>query len=224
MPKRSRSWGGIKGSMRPMKRRRSRRVPRSLSTVNSTYITLGYSDTFTLSEAGNGLGAIYSFRLNSLYDPDLTGVGGQPVAFDQYALIYSKYLVFGGSWSVTFDNQVNRAAVVGCIVTSDPSVPTERKNWPASPGGKSRLLAGSGGGPSCQMVSGKITLAKTFGIKRSAIWNEANFESRTNTNPVQLLYLHVFTIGQAATTSYVTAHVKIWFKTRFTGRLNLADQ
>lgn len=34
------------------------------------------------------------FRLNSLYDPDYTGVGDQPKYFDQMSLIYLRYIVY----------------------------------------------------------------------------------------------------------------------------------
>lgn len=33
------------------------------------------------------------FRLNSLYDPDYTGTGHQPLGFDQWASVYDKYYV-----------------------------------------------------------------------------------------------------------------------------------
>lgn len=37
--------------------------------------------------------ASHSFRANSLFDPDLTGAGHQPLGFDQYNAIYSQYTV-----------------------------------------------------------------------------------------------------------------------------------
>lgn len=35
------------------------------------------------------------FRLNSMYDPDYTGIGGQPMGFDQLAALYNKFTVYG---------------------------------------------------------------------------------------------------------------------------------
>lgn len=35
----------------------------------------------------------YRFRLNSLYDPDASGIGGQPYYRDQIAPLYSRYMV-----------------------------------------------------------------------------------------------------------------------------------
>ena len=40
-----------------------------------------------------GTVAVQYVRCNSIYDPDATGVGGQPRGFDQYALLYDQYTV-----------------------------------------------------------------------------------------------------------------------------------
>jgi len=42
-----------------------------------------------------GATATYAFSCNSLYDPDTTGGGHQPLYFDQMSLIYNKYVVIG---------------------------------------------------------------------------------------------------------------------------------
>lgn len=41
-----------------------------------------------------------TFRGNSVFDPDLTGVGQQPRGFDEYAALYGKYYVVKSSYSV----------------------------------------------------------------------------------------------------------------------------
>lgn len=41
------------------------------------------------------------WRANSLFDPDQTGVGHQPLYFDQYAALYTKYRVLGARIKVT---------------------------------------------------------------------------------------------------------------------------
>lgn len=44
------------------------------------------------------------FRLNSIYDPDQTGVGGQPSGYNAYVGLYSRYKVIACDISVTFSN------------------------------------------------------------------------------------------------------------------------
>ncbi len=55
---------------------------------------LRYAQTKTYTTGASGVsGTENAFSLNSLYDPDITGVGHQPYGFDQVASLYSKYLV-----------------------------------------------------------------------------------------------------------------------------------
>lgn len=42
------------------------------------------------------------FRANSLYDPDMTGVGSQPANFDRWMNIYDHYTVIGAKMTVQY--------------------------------------------------------------------------------------------------------------------------
>lgn len=69
----------------------------------SMSVKLRYTDTTTLLSGLNGhIGDVQTFRLNSLYDPDLSGVGTQPYGYDQLATLYRKYKVHGASIEVVF--------------------------------------------------------------------------------------------------------------------------
>ncbi len=55
---------------------------------------LRYAQTKLYTTGASGVsGTENAFSLNSLYDPDITGVGHQPYGFDQVAALYSNYLV-----------------------------------------------------------------------------------------------------------------------------------
>lgn len=67
---------------------------------------LRYVDNFTLTGAAGAVGANV-FRLNGPYDPDLSGVGHQPMYFDQFAGAvgtgpYSRYRVISAKATVSF--------------------------------------------------------------------------------------------------------------------------
>lgn len=74
---------------------------------------LVYCERYSIAGAGAGISAAYAWNGNSLYDPDYTGVGHQPLYRDQYAGLYNKYKVNGckieiwySSYSATGDMQV----------------------------------------------------------------------------------------------------------------------
>ncbi len=62
---------------------------------------------------GAGLIAAHNFRANSLFDPDQTGVGHQPMNFDSLALGYQHYTVFGAKITATRVRTVTTALLPG---------------------------------------------------------------------------------------------------------------
>lgn len=58
----------------------------------STRTRLTYVTSVQLVISGSGAG-VRAFTANGLYDPDITGVGHQPMGFDLFAGIYAKYIV-----------------------------------------------------------------------------------------------------------------------------------
>jgi hypothetical protein len=60
--------------------------------------TLRYSERVSITLNGSGLGQ-YVFSANGLFDPNITGVGHQPMYFDQISALYNHYLVLSSSCS-----------------------------------------------------------------------------------------------------------------------------
>lgn len=70
----------------------------------------------------------YVFRANSVYDPDLTGVGHQPSYYDQCAALYDHYHVKESHLKATFFNNIaaaNYAVVVAAKVDDDGTISTD---------------------------------------------------------------------------------------------------
>lgn len=113
MPKRK--YGSIK--RRPSTGRKRRRIYKTKRTYKArarsgrmsvqrglnqcTLVKLKYTHVFSLN-AGLGTEANQDFRMNSLYDPDKTGIGGQPQWYDQWNNLYRKYRVIGSKAVVKF--------------------------------------------------------------------------------------------------------------------------
>lgn len=74
-------------------------------------------------DAGIGSAAVHNFKANGLYDPDSTGLGHQPLGFDQYMLMYDHFKVIGSKISVEFSASANNTTttnrVIGAIYLDD---------------------------------------------------------------------------------------------------------
>jgi hypothetical protein len=85
--------------------------------------------TFTYSGGGNitsGIGGIagtaQKFNLNSMYDPDSTGVGHQPYGFDQLMAIYNRFKVHRVEIALQFYQPSSAGArTFGCYQILNPS-------------------------------------------------------------------------------------------------------
>jgi len=85
-------------------------LPEELSTH------LRYVDTYTLTSTTQAL-AKQVMRLNSIFDPDFTGIGHQPLYTDQFDNFYKRYSVLGAKLKATF------SALPSAIATAQPSGP-----------------------------------------------------------------------------------------------------
>lgn len=84
-------------------------------------VNLPYHETIPLNNStGVGLANYYQFRGNSIHDPNLTGVGHQPLGHDQWALFYNHYVVENANITVTFQcPSISTSYYVGICLTDD---------------------------------------------------------------------------------------------------------
>lgn len=159
-------------------------VNRSLQPVSQRYIcSLKYTTTIALSSLAN----VHRFRLNSLFDTDLTGVGHQPYGYDQLATLYNRYRVISTSYSIIGYNSVpiRLIALPGneSVSPADPSNAMEnpRAKWVVQlPGGNTKTLKGR-----CYMPS-------IVGRSKQQYMADDRYQAETTTNPLESVVLNVF--------------------------------
>lgn len=98
------------------KRRRKRtlsRIPRNIIPIKM-FRKLVYQTSISLNPSAFTVVG-YSFRCNSIFDPDFTGTGHQPMGHDQIALLYHKYKVVASSISITPVGVIHTASQTGGI-------------------------------------------------------------------------------------------------------------
>lgn len=67
-------------------------------------VTLRYAESNVSLDPAAGIPADYFFRANDLYDPNYTGAGHQPLGFDQWMALYTKFSVLNSKITVKFSN------------------------------------------------------------------------------------------------------------------------
>lgn len=70
-----------------------------LPVPNRMIVKMRYSDQATL-DANSISASTYTYTLNGLYDPDISGSGHQPMGFDQFSGLYQQYKVLGAKVTI----------------------------------------------------------------------------------------------------------------------------
>lgn len=104
-----------KRSGKQTKERRVVNVTKSTGFPDSELAVIRYSDEIGITGATYGQ---YTFRGNSCFDPDDTGIGHQPMYFDQYAAVYSRYKVLSCTCRVSTTNYNAAASAIVVLVPS----------------------------------------------------------------------------------------------------------
>lgn len=103
---------------RPMLRLTAHRFRKKLAIggfPTSKKVVLRYVEDFTLN-AGNASSAAYVFKFNSLFDPNHTGTGHQPMFHDNYSSLYKYYRVdYATITFMCIDNHVVNTAVGNAV-------------------------------------------------------------------------------------------------------------
>lgn len=112
----------------------AKRVPRIVRIprvgLQSTVRTkLRYTERLTLNPGAAGVIAEQIYRANSLYDPNYTGSGHQPMGFDQIMLQYTNFVVLGSTITVEYVGNQSTAnsqqnSIVGINLTKSTSTLT----------------------------------------------------------------------------------------------------
>jgi len=128
-PKVPRRFGKVRAKAKGRRRPQLRAVgiPRnSLSAFPTKKIVRHrYIDSITMPAAsGAGLPSQYVMWANNLYDPDLTGVGHQPLYHDEMAAKYQCYTVLVSSIKVTFNQSDTNQSHHAIIAGRDTTLPT----------------------------------------------------------------------------------------------------
>lgn len=177
-----------------------------------TAIKFVYSDYRVL--VATGTQGEYVYRANSVFDPDFTGVGGQPDGFDLWKLLYESYRVVAVKVEVqaSTNNSSGEGLLAVCLSPSSASFTSAEEV-----AGFRKSMAG------VFTASTPIRLKRTFhigelvGVSDATVLTESNYSALVSTNPGTQQYIHV-----ATEMSTATGEAFVWTKITYYTRLEQA--
>lgn len=146
-------------------------------------------------DAGVAQKAFFNFRANSIFDPNETGGGHQPLGHDQWAQFYNHYIVIGSKITCTYTATTNAGSpsIYGIYLSDDTTVPLTAlqiceqglAKWKAAP------LATDGGQPA-RKIFNTFSAKKFFNIN-DVKDNRSTIGASFNSNPSDVAIYHMFT-------------------------------
>lgn len=179
-----------------MMRRRARKptvnVNRALSPFAQRYICkMKYAEIRTVAgPIGGGL-VQYNWNLNSIYDPNLSGIGHQPYGYDQLADLYNRYRVFRVDYAISAyntDGSVNYSviaalpaneALTGTLGVSEIMENPRAKYITQAPNAALKVLKGS------------ISLPSLVGRSKAQYLADDRYQAQWASSPAEQAVLNV---------------------------------
>lgn len=161
---------------------------------------LKYSDIMTITTGAGGVG-LHVFRGNSIFDPDQTGVGHQPMYHDNYENIYQRYLVRGAKCQI---KAVNHSGTDSCILMLVASTDqfamgdvnaqtTLEQNYSK----RTAIMSVASQNPTA--VSLYCSTSKVLGLRKGQIISDDLFGAHFGASPTDLWYFNIGIVGMNAT-------------------------
>lgn len=179
-----------------------------------------YTQLFNQLEAAVGAGTQQVFNLNSMFDPDATGVGHQPLYYDQLLTVngpYQRFRVTRAKLRITVTNISANPVVFGTYLQSGPVDYPSRELLCEKPMSKRVFLPQSGGGPVTRTLTYDVPIEKVFGISRERLLADDVYTGIYNANPSQLALCIIMTYAQPG--AGVVAQTSVAYECEFIAQL-----
>lgn len=178
---------------------------------------LRYSEQLQLNPAA--LTTYYQFKINSIYDPNSTGIGGQPLYRDELATLYNRYRVHRCDWRVTISN-LNTPANF-CVYPHNDSAGAGFEAAQDNTNAKSGVVSAMTTGNGVEVVRGGIDLAKLLGEDLTDDRDQAVMSA--NPSNIATLTVYAESLDQATNLSSLNVSVLLTYSVELFDRKEVAQ-
>jgi len=202
---------------RPALRRKRRAGYRTNNIVGRTLNPVAQRAIVKMkySEAvATGTDGLYTFNLNSVFDPNRTGIGHQPYGHDTFATLYNRYRVISCGWRIqclvpSSGNAVN----VGCLPANEVLLFTTVSEMRENP--RAKYITQSPGGGALTL-HGKSYIPSLVGRTKAQYMADDRYQAQVGSSPSELAILNIITTSNVdvplqATIQVVLEYTVEWF-------------
>lgn len=190
MPRKYKKAAASRRRRRPRLKANTVSMPRrGLATIpDRLFIRANYSSSFVLSSTA--VPVSHLFR-TSYFDPDLTGVGHQPLGHDQYNAFYNKYRCYGIAYEITCVNESGATqADVSLLHRGDASTITNQDTLWEQSYSKHKILGVEGSGQAVKTFRGRLSAARCLGFTKLQFSTDDLTQAGFGSNPFHMGFLH----------------------------------
>lgn len=159
---------------------------------NNLPCTFIYSTKFTINGGTLGTAAIQQFNLSSLFDPDLTGVGTQPIPLDQYSALYERYRVYEASFKLHFMNSTTNDLIVGYNICDQATTTSDLERLVQNGQCEWSGCSARGSSKDFAEFTATVDLAKAHGITKKRLMSDDVYAAVFSASPAEAMILNCF--------------------------------
>lgn len=189
-------------------------LSRPLSNVMP--VSFHYSDRIALNPSALGAVAQFIFRLNSVHDPDFSGVGHQPVGYDQLSPIFERYQVYKVDFQFVFANRSTTDNQRVGYRVSDTSTTDTNPNVNIENGNCEWDIVGTVNAQP-KKFTGSIYINDVHGITYKQYMSNDDYGAAFGSNPVEEAYIVVWGDGLGDDTDPIDVAVHLVYHTKLMG-------
>ncbi len=201
MPNNKGKKRGANGSKNARKSKRGKAMPSALQILPRAFkrTYLAYVDGGDLIESAAGAGTYITYRLNSVYDPNFTGVGTTAVGYTDLSTMFGLFRVVRARVILRWYLVSNGVATVGFLPGPNSTFTSSLIRWECQPNAMSALIQGNTGGARSVATFDRIfDLAQLAGLTAKQYQTDMDFAHLAGANPARGIYGTVYFVGRSA--------------------------
>jgi hypothetical protein len=180
---------------------------------------LPYSETNQLTTTTVDSAVKQTYFINSLFDPNKTGVGHQPYQYDQIKNLYTNYRVYDCEYDISISNPSTDGAWVGIIFRTVENSGDDPTGLTLADLRERRLCEMrplSDSGQQKTRFTGKVSMAELSGQTWEQ-WNTSIYaKAAVGSNPSSEVYLEIILVSEETASTAVTYSAFLNFHARLT--------